>query len=183
MKKIILAVMALSMLFTVSCSEESATDFNGTTETNSGDLSKLASRSTEWNGVIAVEVNGVYKIVADEAALIADFESTLKREGNSTKIVDISIVKLVSSNTPGDSGLMLVGSDGVRSSIGVWLTRSASQGGSTELILDSGFTKSTSCTGCAQGCNLDYLNIDGKKVAYCNENGCDYDCTKGESSY
>ena len=79
---------------------------------------------------------------------------------------------------------MLIGADDSRTSIGVWLiTKAGNQAGAQELILDSGFTNSTSCTGCAQGCNLDYMTIDGKKVAFCNENGCNYDCTKGESSY
>ena len=182
MKKLFLSLVALS-LFAVGCSEDSATDFNGpATDETSEDFNPLAARGSVWDGEIGIEEDGVYKITADEAALKADFTATLKREGNDTTIETLTIIELESSNTPGDKGIMLVGSDGKRTSIGVWLNKKPTQSGSQQLTLDMDFSKSTSCTGCAQGCNLDYLNIDGRKVAYCNENGCDYDCTKGESS-
>ena len=80
MKKLILSLLALSMFVAVGYSEESATEFNGTSDTQSEELGQKASRSTAWNDVIGIEENGVFKITADEAALKADFEATLKRE-------------------------------------------------------------------------------------------------------
>jgi len=174
MKKFILSLMALSMFVAVGCSEESATDYNAAP---AEEQNNLFGRSSVWNGVIGIEDNGLYKVTADEAALMADLETNLKREGHDTKLQTLEIVKKESANTPGDFGYMLVGADKVRTSIGVWLVRSNNQ-----FTIDTGFTNSTSCTGCAMGCNLSYMTIDGKKLAYCNENGCDYDCTKSETS-
>jgi hypothetical protein len=176
MKKIILTLCAVSMFFAVGCSsEEDATNFNETTEQTN--LDPKAARGTAWNGEIGIEDNGVFKITADEAALKADLTATLQKEGYNTTVQTLAITKLAATNTTGDSGFMLIGSDGIRTSIGVWLVKGGSQ-----FTMDTSFTNSTTCTGCAQGCNLSYVRIDGQRVAYCAENGCTYDCTKSESS-
>jgi hypothetical protein len=169
----ILSLLALSM-FAASCSEESATDFNAT-ETSS--KSSLTARGAVWDGEIGVDVGGVYKITADQEALKADLDAIWKREGKNTSVQTLEIVKLTASDNPADSGFMLVGTDAARTSIGVWLVRS-----NNSFLNDDSFQVSTSCEGCAQGCNLTYLTLNGKKVAFCNENGCTYDCTKTESS-
>lgn len=176
MKKIILTLCAVSMFFAVGCSsEEDSTNFNGTTEQTN--LDSKAARGTVWNGEIGIDDNGVYKITADEAALKADMNDILAKEGYNTTVQTLSITKLTATNNPSDSGFMIIGADGVKTSIGLWLKSSGRQ-----FLMDMSFAGSTTCTGCAQGCNLSYVTLDGQRVAYCAENGCNYDCTKSESS-
>ena len=174
MKKMILSLLALSM-FAVSCSEESATEFNAP---EASVEESMFARGVVWDGEIGVDVNGVYKITADQEALKADLNAIWKREGKSATVQTLEIVKLTASNDPGDTGFMLIGTDAARTSIGVWLTRTSN----STFINDDTFQVSTSCEGCAQGCNLTYLTLNGKKVAFCNEMGCTYDCTKTESN-
>lgn len=177
MKKIILTLCAVSMFFAVGCSsEEDVTNFNETTEQKI--IDPLAARGTVWDGEIGVDNNGIYTITADQAAIKADLNSILAKEGYNTTVQSLSITKLIASNNANDSGFMLIGSDGVKTSIGLWLKRSNRQ-----FLIDMSFANSTTCTGCAQGCNLSYVTLDGQRVAYCAENGCSYDCTKSESSF
>jgi len=168
MKKLF-TLLALSMLFLVSCSEDSAVEYNN--ESSVAGTSNLAARSAAWNGVIGIEENGVYKITADAAALKADLEDILRSQGYSVTLQSLKIVEKHAGNNTADIGYMLVGADMQRTSIGLFLVKQNNQ------FSDMNGPRTT-CSGCPQGCNLSYLLIDGKKIAYCNENGCDYDCTQ-----
>lgn len=176
MKKFFLFFVAFTMFFAVGCSEENATDIN--TQESSEDIHRLAGRGTVWDGEIGVIDNEVYKITADQEALKADLQAILNEEGKTTELQALEIKKLIADNDSKDSAYMLIGSDGARTSIGVFLV---AQGPS--LYFDTTFVSSVSCDGCPQGCNLNYLIIEGKRVPFCNEMGCMYDCTKTESGF
>lgn len=134
-----------------------------------------------WDGPIGKDYgDGVYVVTADEQMLIDDLQKVLRKEGYPAELRILEIVKKTASNDPNDEGFMLIGSDLQGTSIGVWLELSQSTNSFT-FVRQPGLSTSTTCTGCTSGCNLQYLTIDGKKVAYCNENGCTYDCEKSES--
>ncbi|AWH84991.1 hypothetical protein HYN59_07570 [Flavobacterium album] len=142
-----------------------------------------ANRASFWDGEIGVEkTTGELEITADKSAIIANFEDILQKEGNPTTLTSLVIVKKPALNDPSNVGHMLIGADGRNTSIGVMLIRDGS--GSLKLDkLSSEVIKTTSCRGCASGCNLEYLYVNGKKVAICNENGCISDCTKTETEF
>lgn len=138
------------------------------------------NRASFWEGEIGVDNgDGDIQITADKSAIIANFEDILQKEGNATTLESLKIVKKPALNDPSNIGYMLIGADGRNISIGVMLIRN----GSGSLSLDKAFDviKTTSCRGCASGCNLEYLYVNGKKVPICNENGCISDCTKTET--
>jgi hypothetical protein len=181
MKKILLqSVLFLSVLVAASCSsEENTTDFNdAAVNTASEDINGLAAKSSIWDGEIGVDDKGTFVITANESILLADMQDVLKKQGNPAILETIEIVEKIVINNPSEKGYMIVASDKVGTSVGVPLLKS------TNIFrLDRTFRNATTCTGCAQGCNLSYLNIDGKRIPYCNENGCTYNCTKGETSF
>jgi hypothetical protein len=138
------------------------------------------------DGVIGIERGSEYVITADANALTAALEDILESQGQPVTIKALEIRKLIASNNTNSEGLMLIGSTGNlgdrSTSIGIMLTKRP--GGL--YISDSpngGPRTSTSCTGCAEGCNLMYYDINGRKVPYCQENGCPtYNCKKSETT-
>jgi hypothetical protein len=139
------------------------------------------NRAYYWQTDIGQEVDGEYIITADVNLLKADLEEVLANEGRATTLQDIFITGMVADNDPTDKGYFLIGSDKNGQTISLQLEKQ-----DTKFILynDNGFVKTVSCDGCVSGCNLSYLLINGKRVAYCQENGCsEYDCSKSESSF
>lgn len=181
MKKIILTSiysLLLAVVFT-GCSSDanSPQDFNNE-EANSATLED-ENRGAHWNGVIGIAQNGTFEITADATLLKRDLEDILKMQGYGTTLTGLEIVEKTASNDPSNIGYFLVGSNGAGTSIGVLLARE-----SNTFVLDkSSIVKAISCRGCHDGCNLSYVTMAGKKVAYCNENGCVYHCEKNESSF
>jgi len=176
MTKNILKLSAFLLLaaFFTSCSGEDTTIQN--------DAPHSSARSSYWNGVIGVDGGGNrYQITANPALLIADFEQQLAAEGDTVQLQSLAIVKKKATNDSTDEAYMLIATDNATTSIGVMLERTAEATFKLSLSSDAG-TKSVSCRGCATGCNLEYLNMPGGKVPYCNVNGCGEFCTKREIS-
>jgi hypothetical protein len=180
MKRIIFKSAAFLMLIAsiASCSTESAVDL---TNDASAEVPERESRSSIWDDVIGQDMgNDVYEITADKAAIIDELQDIADKEGDSSELVTLDILKKPVINDPNDSGFMLVAASRTGLSIGVVVAKTS--GGFFRLDPSFGH-KTVSCRGCASGCNLQYLNIDGKKVPICNENGCVADCTKTETTF
>lgn len=176
MKKItLLALLFLGLGIFVSCSEDSI-DFNQPEE----ETAFAFRNSSMWTGVIGIDKGADgYLLTADERTILDDFEEILATQGYITELKHATIVAKKAVNDPNHEGIMLVGSDDAGISIGVWLSLDQ-----RNLILENVTEAvSTTCTGCATGCNLQYLTSGGKKWAYCNENGCMYNCTKSETKF
>lgn len=173
--KALSALFAIGMI--ISCSSDAENDNVNTP--SSASSASTARGGSVWSEVIGKDWgNGQYVITADENAILADLQVIIRKEGHLAELRSLEIVQKTATNDPADVGYMLIGSDNQGTSIGVWMEL---QNDSFTLIRQPGLSTSTTCTGCATGCNLQYLTIDGKKVAYCNENGCIYDCEKSES--
>lgn len=186
MKRTVLNSIA-SLLFiaaVTACSSESAVDLtNDTTDVTTQEPDRQ-NRSAAWDGIIGIDRgNDVYEITADKHELLADLQATYREEGGTGELETLEIVKKTALNDAYDNGYLLISGDGKGVAIGVMLVREESTG---VLKPDYTFTspgggpsfKGVSCWGCATGCNLEYLLIDGKKVPICNENGCVADCTR-----
>ena len=181
MKKLLqfLSMLLVCVVFT-SCTEEP----NASVQMNDDASDFVAKTTTPWDGIIGVEKDGKFEITADQNFLKADLEKTLQDQGTPTRLVTLSINQKTATNNSSDVGYMLIGSDNNGISIGVFLEKSFSQPNNSHVFTidrTSNFTR-TSCRGCAQGCNLQYMTIDGKRIPYCNENGCYYNCDKVETS-
>lgn len=185
MKKIILPT--LSCLFFLGmitgCSNETSTAMQEQelqNENVSDGLGFTFRGGSIWDGEIGISHgNGSYEITADETVLLETMGTLLKDMDIETTLVTIEISEKAALNDPLDKGYLLIAGDNAGVSIGVMLELTNNQ-----LMLasrDRDLSGATSCVGCAQGCNLSYLLIDGKKVPYCNENGCIYDCTQKET--
>ena len=181
MKKSILQFLSLfvCVIFT-ACTEEP----NASVQMNDEASDLVAKSSTPWDGIIGIEKDGKFEIVADQNFLKADLEKTLQDQGTPARLTYLAIEEKIATNNPSDRGYMLIGGDANGTSIGVFLEKNFSQPHNSHVFTidrSSGLTR-TSCRGCAQGCNLQYLTIDGKKIPICNENGCMYNCEKIETS-
>lgn len=180
MKRILLQSLSLLLviLTATSCSEE-----NEPVQMNNASEAALKSGSDVWSGVIGVEKSGVYEIVADRAALIADLESILLKEEGNIKLTSLEIVEKIAENDPKDIGYMIIGSNGDGVSIGIMMAKIYSLPHNSNIfILDSSSSfRSTSCWGCSRGCFLKYYNIEGERVPYCDEGVCGNFCTKKET--
>jgi len=188
MKKKILKSIACLLLMGMawSCSNESDTIMSDSNENGIRDGFHEKSASV-WDGPIAQETgNGQFTIVADMAALRSAFESILLRQGGQpVKVETIVVQRKTATNNPGDRLVFVIGGGrtlgGNSVSSGVMLTPSF--GG---MYISSGpggvggDPKSVSCWGCATGCFLEYYDIDGHKVPYCNSAGCGPLCDKKE---
>lgn len=173
---------ALTALFAIGMIISCSTDAENDTTVNEGlsAPSTLRGGVSVWDDVIGKDWGeGMYVITADEQEILADLQTIIEKEGHTAELRSLEIVKKTATNDPSDEGYMLIGSDNQGTSIGVWMQL---QGNEFSLVRQPGLSTSTTCTGCATGCNLQYLTIDGKKVAYCNENGCRFDCEKSESN-
>jgi len=140
-------------------------------------------------GPIAQEIgNGQFTIVADMGALKSAFESLLLRQGGQpVKVETIIVQRKIAKNNPNDRLVFIIGggrtavgnknvSSGVILSVGAGgMFFSSGPGGGV-----GGDPKSVSCWGCATGCFLEYYDIDGHKVPYCDSAGCGPLCDKKE---
>lgn len=179
MKSII--IKSLSCLLLVaslwSCSSDAALQ----EEVNASSRENFTKKNgSVWQGVIGEDRNGVYVITADTNALKLYLESLLKKDGQNVTIETLAIEKKTSGNNPADSAFMLIGSSrsigGNSTSIGLMLSLAR-----YNFTVSAEPRTSTMCRGCTDGCNLSYYNINGKRVPYCNENGCSsYNCEKSE---
>ncbi|WP_294822737.1 hypothetical protein [uncultured Flavobacterium sp.] len=171
------AFLLFATAFT-SCSTESAVDLTNDT---AAQASEKLNRSSLWEGEIGIENNGNYEITADKNILLADLQIIADKEN--VTLETLEIVKKQAINDPNDTSFMLIATNnGQGYSVGVQLKNQ-----SGIFRLDSGFQQhfpapvAVSCQGCASGCNLQYLYIEGKRVPICNENGCIADCKKTET--
>lgn len=178
MKRILLKSVAC-LLFAAAiaaCSNES--DIDLTTDTTAV-VPERENRASVWGGEIGQDRDGIYEITANKGAILKSLQDNANKEGATTSLETLEIVKMTALNDSTDEGYMLIAGDNKRMSIGVMLKR----GPSGLFMVDDGFEnpKSVSCWGCTSGCNLEYLYINGRKVPICNENGCGYDCVKKET--
>lgn len=142
------------------------------------------ARGTFWSAAIGeINPDGSATIIADIATITADLEEILDSEGNTTTLEAVKIVKKVNENDSSNTTYALIGSNAAGISIGVFLVAN-----NQYLYLDDGYGTvsdneifSTTCRGCANGCNLMYVTIGGKKVFYCDENVCGNFCSKNET--
>lgn len=184
MKKFIFKSLACICLLSLAFSCSTDNDVEMQPE-NSRAEGFNAKNGSIWDAQIAIEnPDGSYTFTVDERALIAEFQNILVQEGNTTKLQTISIQTRRATNMPSDFSSMLIASgsfqDGSSStSIGTILVNS---GGKYYIGAPGGKPrKSVSCTGCPTGCFLEYYNIDGHKVPYCDSAGCGPICEKSES--
>lgn len=176
MKKYLLLLAILPMAFT-SCS----TDETLTTDNPGNQHSAL--RAGYWNGVIAIEnPNGSFQFNVNPQLLKADLEEQLRIQGDTTTLETIAVVGKNATND-GTNGYMLISSDNRGLSIGVMLAKSASNELKLDFRLEDPDPSTISCRGCATGCNLEYLNMPGGKVPYCNSNGCGEFCQTKHTSF
>lgn len=185
MKKNLLKSLCLFlvMLATVSCSDESndAVQMN-----NASDFNVKNTEKDVWEGVIGV-VNGKnFEILPEKRdAIIAEFESILSSEGgDNVKLATLEIVEKPSTNSPGDLGYMIIGSNNDGISIGKMVEKSFSEDRNAFVFTLFGGASgrvSTSCWGCSRGCFLRHYRIDGQFIPYCDEGVCGYFCTKKET--
>lgn len=182
------SLLKLASLFTIiltatACSNDATIQDEPSSANVLSEESQYNEKSREyyWQGTIGEVIDGNFVITADEALLKADLEEVLANEGRPTTLQELYIEGQVADNDPLDKGYFLLGVDKAGITIGLMLERT---GSAFQLMTDNGFTNTVTCEGCVSGCNLRYLNIDGKKVPYCQENGCsEYDCSKSESSF
>jgi len=176
------AVFAL-ILSVAACSTDEATINNNEA---AEEQETLLARGSFWQGQLGVvNPDGSATLTVNPTAVKADLEAQLAAENNATVIrtVGIQYKKNINDNT--DGTYALIGSNSSGTSIGILLTVRGSG-----LYLDGGSGSgsegagtSTTCRGCATGCNLSFVRIQGQKVFYCNENGCGEFCTKNESLF
>ena len=186
MKRIILKSLTCLFLlgFAWSCSTDSDVTIDQPSEKNTSTGVQQKDESA-WEGIIGYDRgNGVYEITADEEALIADLETILAAEENPVKLTTLSIQRRIATNNPGGEAFFLIGGTGnigsATTSIARQLTM-ANTGFSMARDLENQLLKSVSCRGCGTGCFLEYYEIDGHFVPYCDSAGCGSDCTKSES--
>jgi hypothetical protein len=143
------------------------------------------ARGTFWSAAIGeINPDGSATITADTVTITADLEEILDSEGNTTTLTAVKIIKKVNVNDASNATYALVGTNSTGISIGVFLL--ANNG---YVYLDDGYGNtggneiySTTCRGCADGCNLMYITVGGKKVFYCDENVCGNFCSKNETT-
>lgn len=187
MKRIILKSLTCLFLlgFAWSCSTDSDVTIDQPSEKNASTGVQQKDESA-WEGIIGYDRgNGVYEITADEEALIADLEAILVSEENPVKLTTLTIQRKIATNNPNSEAYFIIGGTGnigsATTSIGRQLTRMGNGFTATPSTTGGGIAKSVSCRGCGTGCFLEYYEIDGHFVPYCDSAGCGSDCTKSES--
>lgn len=183
-RRLLKTTMAICILaLTTSCTEDAANDYKNSESTNiDGDYTAFekSSRPDYWDGVIGEDINGTYVITIDETLVKKDLEEALKRTGKTTTLQTVEIVSKTASNDGSDIAFFLIGYDNKGITISLMLDK---RNNTFLLYNNNGFVKTVTCEGCISGCNLQYLKVNGQRVAYCNENGCVYDCSKTESEF
>ena len=171
----------LLLLVTVSCSTEDTATSSGEMNMKNNDVATAAAeQSSYWYGPIAEEKDGKYIFIVDTQLIKNDLEVVLNDMGFQTTIQELSIVDKVAHNDPSSITPFLIGRD----NNGVTIARMLERVHYNLQVQrnDLGMMVNITCTGCIDGCNIDYLNINGKSVPYCNENGCSkYDCSETRS--
>jgi hypothetical protein len=131
-------------------------------------------------GVIGVDHgNGIYEITVDEDELLTELDRLWAVDGDPVKFETVSIVKKTAVNNPSYTTFILLAGTGVGEttmSMGIDLGQI---GNSFQLQNPSGGGGTiTSCRGCGTGCFLEYYEIDGHHLAYCDPYGCGSNCEK-----
>ncbi|WP_116786897.1 hypothetical protein [Flavobacterium psychrotrophum] len=183
MKNTLLKITAvLAIIFLIGACSTDETSVKNDAQQNG----TLLAKGSIWEGALGtVNSVGQTKFAVNKNLLLADFESILADQGEPTDLTDIFFELKKNETDPDDQTYVLIGTNGGGTSIGVMLKAV----GASSLYLDDanfssvseGFT-STTCRGCATGCNMAFIRLQGKKVFYCNENGCGEFCTKNESN-
>jgi hypothetical protein len=175
-KKIFKTIACLCLVGLVwSCTTENDVQMsseNGQVQQKSGSV---------LEGVIGVDrSNGVYEITVDESELLTEIDRLSAEDGNPVKFETVAIVKKTAVNNPSYQTFILLAGTGdigtATTSIGIDLV---DIGGGFHLQNPSaGGGSTTSCRGCASGCFLEYYEIDGHHLAYCDPYGCGANCEK-----
>lgn len=174
--------MLLLVAFTAACSNEESSIIP--TEKDNAALLRTGRTSPFWTGQIGrVMPDGSALLVVPEAQAKAELEYLLADQGMNTRLSYVTIEKKLDVNNDRDFTYALIGSDNTGLSVGVMLSANANGslfyfdpnigGGS-----GGGHVTNVACRGCGTGCNLQYVKLDGKKIFYCNENGCGDWCEK-----
>lgn len=174
-------LLLLLLLVTVSCSTDDATTSSGERNLKNNDVATAATQQgSYWDGPIAEEKNGHYTFTVDTLLIKNDLEVVLNDMGFQTSIQELAIVDKIATNDSLNTIPFLIGKD----NNGVTIARMLEKVNYNLQVQrnDLGMMVNITCTGCIDGCNIDYLNINGKSVPYCNENGCSrYDCSETRS--
>ena len=185
MKKITLSaafVLLLSAIAFVGCSEDNTPlDTESASAAASNPSSSMFMRGSLWAGEVGQydELTNTYIITGDKEGYKEAFMFVLRDQGYEDVVIEsLEILEKTSFNYPDDKGYMLVASDNKGTSIGVNLDRRSL----SFVMEDPNAVSYTTCRGCATGCNLQFITVNGKKVPFCNENGCVYDCEKSETA-
>jgi hypothetical protein len=183
MKNTLLKITAIFTLVVLmgACSTDEASVKNETAQDEAAPLAK----GSFWDGPLGtVSPTGDIKFAVNKNLILADFEEILANEGGPADLTEVFIELKKNEVDPSDQTYVLIGSNSSGVSIGVMLNLVDNK----NLYLENpglgggeGMT-STTCRGCATGCNLSFIRLQGKKVFYCNENGCGEFCTKNETS-
>ena len=176
MKKIIFKSLCflLFVAFVASCSSED--------NDMQRDTSNAQAEATVLRGRLGVERNGIAVLTADKVMLIKKLEAAALKGGDKISLTNIEIVRKTATNDGRVTLYMIVGTDDEGVSVGMPVAHKRDgfyfdpiAGGGND-----GGTTTVVCRGCATGCNLEFLLVQGKKLPYCNENGCGVYCTKKE---
>lgn len=183
MKKITLSAAFVLVLFAIAfvgCSEDNV-PLDTENSASAATPSSMFMRGSLWAGEIGHydEATGACTITGDKEAYKEAFMGILREQGYTDVVIEsLEILEKTSFTDPNDKGYMMVASDNKGTSIGVVLDRR-----SLSLVMeDPSAVSFTTCRGCATGCNLQFITVNGKKVPFCNENGCVYDCEKSETA-
>lgn len=176
-----LQLFLLLLLVAVSCStEDTKTPSEEANLKNNDVATAVAQQGSYWNGPIAEEKNGQYIFIVDTLLIKSDLEVVLNDMGFQTSIQELDIVDKVATNDSLSKTPFLIGKD----NNGVTIARMLKKVNYNLQVQrnDLNMMVNITCTGCIDGCNIDYLHINGKSVPYCNENGCSrYDCSETRS--
>lgn len=187
MKKIILksltCILVLGMAW--SCSTENdvqidSSAVNGSTHLKDGSV---------MNGVIGVDLgNGVYQIIVDRSELLAEIARISAEDGNPVIFETVDIVKKVAVNNPSLEGFVLLAGTGTKeTSSATTMAFTLTMNGANFSIGDPFGTgngsggpiiEKVSCRGCGTGCFLEFYEIDGHFMGYCDTAGCGAFCQR-----
>lgn len=182
MKKIIYKSLACICLLSLafSCTTDNDADMQ---EDRSVTFNEK-SGGTVWDKALAQDNgDGTVTFLVDEREIKAELEALLAEQQTPLKIVSLTIEEKFATNNPTAKGYMLIGGTGASSGISIGMPV-VSRGGTffSPGPVNGGPRKAVSCRGCGSGCFLEYYDIDGHFVPYCDSAGCGPYCDKMESS-
>lgn len=181
MKKNIFKSLACILLLTLawSCSTENDVQMQPS------DSQIQLKGGSLLDGIIGEDLgNGVYRITVNEADLLEEIERLSVEDGNPlAKFQFVEIAKRTAVNNPAVEGFVLLagtghsaGSDAITMSFN--LVTSPFGFGLESPSTGAGGGSRTSCRGCGSGCFLEYYEIDGHFLAYCDAASCGWNCTR-----